>query len=377
LELKVHKLKLDMDVKEDEFIRFDGHYWIVMDTETDLEFFRTKGVLLSDDIPVSKLIELVNEWKDVAEVEQNLEWTNRGIFLNSKLLQHDPTSETHKYNLALALFNNAIHWKRDTTTRPRAKELFKEVILINHDSTLTALCHYYIGFIYQYDMEFDKAVSHFEKAIEIVGLDYFQLQRAYCNLGICYSQMGKFDRALYYIKTAKEADVDSRATPEIQMAQLQIEATMDKLKPFMLITKEQVKRISKDEAEEVAVMHDEDGYVLLDWRSSIAYFCGPENTESLNTHAELLRIIMESEGPLTREDIVDKLEGDNFGERSLTPAMVGAYISRLRATLGRCFPAGHESVIQTVKLSNGRNGYVWASSYPYQMILPVHQHITS
>jgi tetratricopeptide (TPR) repeat protein len=373
LELKVHKLKLDTDVKEDEFIRFDDQYWIVMDTETDLEYFRSKGVLLSDDIPVPKLIELVREWKDVAEAEQKHEWTNRGIFLNSKLLQHDPTNETHKYHLALALFNNAIHWKRDTTTRPRAKELFKEVILLHPDSTLTALCHYYIGFIYQYDMEFDKAVSHFEKAIDMVGLDYFQLQRAYCNLGICYSQMGTFDRALEYIEKAKEADVDSRTTPEIQMAQLQIEATMDKLKPYMLITKEQVKRVSKDEADEVAIMHDEDGYVLLDWRTSTAYFCGPEDTKELNKQAELLRVIMESERPLTRDDIIDKLEDDNFGERSLTTAMVGSYINRLRDTLGKCFPPEQESVIQTVKLSNGRNGYLWSSPYPYKLIIPVHQ----
>lgn len=373
MEKKVHKLDLGKDVKKDEFIQFEGTYWIVVNP--DIEQFNGKGVLLSDEIPPPILKELGTEWTLVEESDQDFEWSKRGIFIHSKLRELDQNNELHQYNLGVALFENAIYLKRTTRTRLKAKEMFEEVISLGATPLMKNLCHYYIGFINYFDSEWEKAIRQFEIAIEMGKLDYFQELRAYCNLGISYSQLGKIEQAKQCIEMAKEKDVNYRSTPEIHATNLQIEANVDKIKPYILLTKDNAIRISSDEADAIVDKYDENGFDLLDCRNSEAFFRGPDESFKLNIYMDLLRLLMESPSPLTKKEIIDKLEEINPGKRTLTPEILGMDIKRLREKLEPCYHDQLESVIKTVNVLKGQKGYQWCSPQPYQIIIPIHQHL--
>jgi tetratricopeptide (TPR) repeat protein len=361
LEKKVHRLDLAPDIKVGDFLNYEGNYWIV--AELDCEFFRGNGVLLSDDVPIPRLIELGNEWPFEDETEEDLEWSNKGIFIFSALLKHDPHHKGYKYNLAKALFANAIHMKRFKHTRLKAKELFEEVLAL---SSKKAHCHYYIAFIDYFESDWQKAIDHFETALELGQLDYFQQLRAYCHLALSYSQLDQFEQAKKFLDMAREKDVQNRAAPEIRMAELQI-------KPFLLLMKGKTAvRISNEEADEIVDQHVENGYDVLDFRTHEAIFCGPNSSKNMTGYVELLRLLMNSDTPLSRTEICEKFNDPVTGDPTTTTKNIGVNIQRLRDYLKPCYDDQLESVIQTDK-----NGYQWCSPNPYQIIIPYHRPLTS
>ncbi|WP_335694310.1 tetratricopeptide repeat protein [Neobacillus drentensis] len=242
------------------------------------------------------------------------------------------------------------------------------MIQINPHHPKAYLCDYQLGFLFLYEKEWQNGIYHFNKAIESGKLDYFQKLRAYCNLGICYSQNDEVEKANQCISMARENDSkDNRFTPEIEMANLQIQTVVSQYKPFTLLTKESAKQITEVEAEEVSTDYENHGYIVLDCRHHQSFLNGPKDSVKLpSTSAELLKILMMNNRSFSSSALSDRLESESLGLKSIAEKSVKTLIKRIRGNLDTCFNE-HEGkkMIQTTD-----NKYQWNPKYPYKIIVP-------
>jgi tetratricopeptide (TPR) repeat protein len=342
---------------------------MVDEVDIDLEYFKGVGVLLTDEIPIRKLKEIETQWL-AEDYDNQHEWLHRGIFIYNKLLGHDPANDTYKYNLAKILFDNGIHMKRNQGTRRKAKRLFKEVIQINPHHPKAYLCHYQLGFLSLYERKWEKGICHFNQAIESGKLDYFQKLRAYCNLGICYSQNDEVEKANQCIEMARENDSkENRFTPEIEMANLQIQTAASQYKPFTLLTKDSAQSTNEAEAEEISTDYENHGSIVLDCRHHQSFLNGPKDSVKLSsTSADLLKILMTNHRSFSSGDLSEKLESESFGLKSIAEKSVKSLIKRLRGNLDTCFHEDEgKKMIQTTEADKK---YQWNPDYPYKIIVP-------
>jgi tetratricopeptide (TPR) repeat protein len=359
----LYKSEIDYELKKGDLVLAEEQYWIVIDD--NVELYRENAVRLSIDIPITRYKELESKW-EAENYTNERRWIERGIYIYSELLRQEPDRDEYKYNLGRLLFDIAIFHKRNMGTREKAKELFEEVIRLNPTHPKAHLCEYQLGFLSIYEREWRKGINHFNNAFK-GKLDYFQQLRAYCNLGICYSQAGEIKKAKECITKAREIDsVENRFTPEIEMASLQIETATSESKPYTLVTKETEKQISEGTAKEIVYDYNGDHYVVLDCRTHKAVFHGPKDSVKLSPRsAELLKFFMTSKQSFTSSEIWKRLYTDNLGHSSVGERSVRTFIMNLRNHIKPCLNEDPKKVILTTG-----NSYQWNSDYPYKIIVP-------
>jgi tetratricopeptide (TPR) repeat protein len=360
----INKSELDYDVKKDDLVLVDDQYWMVVDDKVGL--YKEKGIRLSDEIPNARFKELESKWEKEIPTDER-KWVERGISIYSILVELEPNNEAYKYNFGRMLFKGAIYNKRNQATRKKAKELFKEVIELNPNHLYAHLCEYQLGFLFLYEKEWLNGIHHFISAINSDKLDYFQQLRAYCNLGICYSQVGEIERAKVCISKARKIDsVENRFTPEIEMASLQIETAVSQYKPYTLIMKESEQQITEEDAEEIADDYEEGRFVVLDWRNHKAVFRGPKDTVQLSPRsAELLKFFMTNKQSFSSKELWEKLYRDDLGQSTVGERSVKTMILNLRKGIRPCFD---ENPKEIVLLTDKK--YHWNRNYPYKIIVP-------
>lgn len=361
-EIKIPKHELDSRVKIGDIVVYNRELWIVEGVNVDLSYTKGTGILLSDKITPPRLKKEIKDLLEYEEGDHNLQsQDDKMILLYYRLIKQEPHNDINKFSLAKLLFDQAIRQKRKSVTRQKAKELFLEVLKLNPAYTKIHLCEYQLGFLYEYEKEWPSAIRHFKKAIASGRLDYFQMLRAYCHLGVCYSQNNENEEALRCIEKAKELDIESRCTPEIEMASSQINKKIEnEYKPYLLITRKKSEPISADEAMDIAES-GHDNFVVVDCRFIKTVFNGPRNSVILSAvSGELLRLLLSANAPLTSEDIAAKLETT----KSKKPGNVRVHVNQLRNKIHPCF---EEEGIELI--SSTENGWQWNHDYPFKMIV--------
>jgi tetratricopeptide (TPR) repeat protein len=375
MEIKVKRSSLEDGIGKvvnlDDCIIYNGNCWLVTALDVDISYIRGGRVRLNDEnIPLSKLNELEKAW-NLEEDTNEMEWLNRGVIIYTKLLEKDPESTDYQYNLGSTLFDFAIHMKRNEHIRSKAKSFFDKVIHLSPNQKKVALSEYQLGFLHLYEGEWKKGIFHFERALESGQLDHFQKLRAYCNLGICYGQVGEREQANRCISNAKEIDSkDNRYTAEIQMASLQVENGSRDFKPYTLLTKGAAKPITEEEARDIVEQYEEEGFLFLDCRGYKGILNGQKDSKELSpTSVLLLKVLMTKKQPLSYEALSDEIYSVTEGMRYIRPEYMRQHIFNVRKGIESCMSEKGTEVIKSVKVS-GTQSYQWNSSIPYQIILP-------
>ncbi|WP_409344241.1 tetratricopeptide repeat protein [Paenibacillus sp. MBLB4367] len=268
------------------------------------------------------------------EWEEMMYW-ERGLAIYEKLNELEPGNDQYRFMLVRCLLELGRGLKGSRSNLQRAKELFLKVVMDDKEHSLAC---YRLGFLCYYDQKWKESASYFQKAL-LRSARYPQHKitdeqtvRAYCYQARAYMNVSR--------ESMERGDGLWRDLPAGQR---------DKLKQLVLDTKEQV---HNDETYKPYVLSDQKGerYIseselleLLDGGRIVLSFIEaprtvrlylPEHTRVRLTErpAEYLRILMESERPLSGDELHEKKFGKPMAKRS---SVVRENIRRVRQEIER------------------------------------------
>jgi tetratricopeptide (TPR) repeat protein len=106
------------------------------------------------------------------------------------------------------MINHATHILLRAYNYKEAEVILQKALKVSDDSFLTATSHNNMGFVYELQGRFSRAIVEYEKAqsgfLATVGKNHRDLATSYNNIAGVYTKLGKYKEALEYFKTAAE-----------------------------------------------------------------------------------------------------------------------------------------------------------------------------
>lgn len=295
----------------------------------------------------------IRSWKLREGTIKESVWLSEGIKLFRRLAENDPENIEYKANLAKLLIRSGTDEKLKFINLMNAKRLFEEVVKLLPNS---AEALYRLGHICYENMEYEKSIEYFTKAIEF-PMSEIRMVRAYLTIAKAYYHLSDDGKSNTYLQKAIEIDTEKNFTSEINEVR-------------SLITEEdyyrRIVRYSDGEQEFLTVkgVKDQRTYDVMDEVAELDLshfrptFIGLEDSAHLERReAEILCYLIEQKHKFVSKEELFKVWDED--ERPTTKTIT-SYISTIKRKIRPCLPEDNNEIIS----SKRGIGYRWISTIP-------------